>query len=55
MSKMHVHLTLTFVPVEQSNKSGAGALFNYSDGVIVSASVEVGMTKCISAVCSMPS
>lgn len=45
---------INFVPIQQSNKSGDGALFNYGDALIVSASVKVGVTKCIT-VCSLPS
>lgn len=36
----------TLFPIKQS-KSEDGALFNYSDVLIVSAPVKVGMTKCI--------
>lgn len=42
------------VPIKRSNKRGDGALFNYGDALIVSASPKVGMTKCIT-VRSLPS
>lgn len=38
---------INLVSVKQSNKSGDGALFIYRDTLIVSASVKVGITKCI--------
>lgn len=45
---------INIVPIQQSNKSGDGALFNYSNALIGSAFVKVGMTKCFT-VCSLPS
>lgn len=46
MSNMRAHLTLPLFQLNKATGVGDGALFNYGDVLIVSASLKVGMAEC---------